>query len=47
MELLILIAKIILMILEGVAADAAASKVAKESGVSFEKLWEAIPRKYK
>lgn len=47
MELLILIAKIILMILEGIAADVAVSKVSKESGVAFEKLWSILPRKYK
>lgn len=47
MELLILIVRIILMILEGIAADVAVSKVAKESGVAFESLWSALPSKYK
>lgn len=47
MELLILIARIILMILEGVAADVATSKVARECGVNFEKLWKLIPKEYK
>ncbi|MBX4262814.1 hypothetical protein KTC96_09840 [Clostridium estertheticum] len=47
MELLILIARIILMILEGIAADVAISKVSKESGVTFERLWSALPKKYK
>lgn len=47
MELVILIARIILMILEGISADVAASKIAGESGVSFEKLWSKLPGKYK
>lgn len=47
MELLILIVRIILMILEGAVASTAASTVAKESGVNFEKLWKLIPDKYK
>lgn len=47
MELLILIARIILMILEGIAADVATSKVARESGICFENLWSKLPNKYK
>jgi hypothetical protein len=47
MELLMLIVRIILMILEGVAADIAVAKVSKESGIGFEKLWSALPGKYK
>lgn len=47
MELLILIARIILMVLEGVAVNVATSKISKESGVDFEKLWSTIPDKYK
>lgn len=47
MELLILIARIILMILEGIVADVAVSKVAKESGIAFESLWSDLLGKYK
>jgi hypothetical protein len=44
---MILIARIILMILEGVLAEVAVGKVAKESGIAVESLWSALPRKYK
>lgn len=47
MELLILIARIILLILEGVAVDVATSKVSRESGVDFEKLLSKLSGKYK
>ncbi|EPY2279070.1 hypothetical protein ACXAT3_003872 [Clostridium sporogenes] len=47
MELLMLIVRIILMILEGVAADIEVTKVSKESGIGLEKLWSALPSKYK
>lgn len=47
MELLKLIVRIILMILEGISAEVAVSKVAKESGIAFESLWSALHSKYK
>ena len=47
MELFTLILRIILMILEGMLADVAVTKVARESGIPFEKLWNMLPRKYK
>jgi hypothetical protein len=47
MEILILIAKIILMILEGVAARTATQIVAGSAGVAFEELWRNLPNRYK
>lgn len=47
MELLMLIARIILMILEGVAVDVATSKVSRENGIDFELLLKKLPRKYR
>jgi hypothetical protein len=47
MELMVLIARIILMILEGAAADEATSKIARECGINFEKLWSLLPKKYR
>lgn len=46
-EILILIAKIILIIAEGMSASSATSKVAKEAGIDFDTLWDFLPNKWK
>lgn len=47
MEILILIAKIILLIAQGLGAIQAVNIVASSSGVSFDTLWSNLPSKYK
>ena len=47
MEILILIARIIILILEGVSSSRATRMVADESGVSFAELWGKLPSRYK
>lgn len=47
MEIIILIARIILLILQGSTAFEAVSGIAQESGVSFSTLWDSLPDMYK
>lgn len=47
MEIIILIARIILLILQGSTAAEAVSGIAKKSGVSFSTLWGSLPDIYK
>lgn len=47
MEILILIARIIVLILEGVSARKATEIVAGAAGIAFEELWRKLPSKYK
>lgn len=47
MEIMILIARIIVLILEGAAAKTATENVAGEYGVNASKLWDTLPKKYK
>ncbi|MCT4618893.1 MAG: hypothetical protein N4A62_05840 [Marinisporobacter sp.] len=46
MELALLIARIILLIVQGLSA-AAVGQVAGESGADFAELWSLLPSKYK
>ena len=47
MNILKLIVKIILLILEGYDPSRAVSEIAASSGVSFSELWSNLPSKYK
>jgi hypothetical protein len=47
MELMILIARIILLILEGESSTTAVKKVAEESGESFSRLWSKLHDRFK
>ena len=47
MEILILIVRIIMLILEGVTAKTATENVAREYGMNASKLWDALPKRYK
>jgi hypothetical protein len=47
MEILILIARIIMLILEGVSATSATKIVSENSGASVAQLWSKLPGKYK
>lgn len=47
MNLLVLIAKIILLIAKGLCAMEAVGRVAAASGADFSELWERLPDKYK
>lgn len=47
MEILVLIARIILLILDGMTASSAIGKVSGESGVAASVLWRHLPSKYK
>jgi hypothetical protein len=46
MEKLILIARIIMMILEGISAKSATENVAEEHSMNASKLWDALPKRY-
>lgn len=46
-EILVLIARIILIIAGGMSATSATAKVAKESGIAFDTLWDFLPGKWK
>lgn len=46
-EILVLIARIILIIAGGMNAIDATMKVAKESGMEFDTLWRFLPNKWK
>lgn len=46
-EILILIAKIIIIIAEGLNATSATEKIARESGINFDTLWNFLPNKWK
>ena len=47
MELMILIAKIILIIIQGEPAEEAVKKVAEASGISYLRLWNELPNRFK
>jgi hypothetical protein len=47
MELALLIARIILLIVQGLSAASAVGQVAGESGVDFSELWSLLSSKYK
>jgi len=47
MEIAILIARVIIMILEGISASSAVSQIAGESGIDFSELWSHLPSKYR
>ncbi len=47
MEIAILIARIIVLILQGLSASGAVSQIAGESGVDFSELWSHLPSSYK
>ncbi|MCT4619594.1 MAG: hypothetical protein N4A62_09420 [Marinisporobacter sp.] len=47
MEILVLIARILLLIAEGLSAIEAVSLVSNQTGVSFSNLWDNLPTKYK
>ncbi len=46
-EILALIAKIILIIARGMSAVEATIKVAEETGINFDTLWDFLPNKWK
>ncbi|OOM43828.1 hypothetical protein CBEIJ_38250 [Clostridium beijerinckii] len=46
-EIMILIARIIMLILEGVTAKTATENIAREYGMNASKLWNALPKIYK
>lgn len=46
-EILVLIARIILIIAGGMNAIEATMKVAKESGIGLDTLWNFLPNKWK
>jgi hypothetical protein len=46
-EILLLIARIILIIAGGMSATNATAKLAEETGIDFEKLWDLLPNKWK
>jgi hypothetical protein len=46
-EILILIARIILIIAGGMSATSATAKVANESGIDFDTLWDFLPSIWK
>ena len=46
-EIMILIVRIIMLILEGATAKTATENVAKEYGMNASKLWDALPKRYK
>ncbi|EOD00197.1 hypothetical protein [Caldisalinibacter kiritimatiensis] len=47
MTILVLIARILLLIAEGLTAMEAVSLVSNQTGVSFSRLWSNLPSKYK
>lgn len=47
MEIMILIARIIMLILEGATAKTATENIAREYGMNASKLWNALPKIYK
>ncbi|WP_187296299.1 hypothetical protein [Tepidibacter mesophilus] len=47
MEIAVLIARIILLILQGIFATGAVSQIAGESGLDFSELWSHLPSNYK
>lgn len=47
MEILVLIAKIILLIAQGLGTIETVNMVSSASGVSFDTLWSNLPIKYK
>lgn len=46
-EILILIARIIIIIVGGMGATSATIKVAEEAGIDFDTLWDFLPNKWK
>ncbi|AKA70870.1 hypothetical protein [Clostridium scatologenes] len=46
-EILMLIARIILIIVGGMNAIEATMKVSNEAGIDFETLWDFLPNKWK
>jgi hypothetical protein len=46
-EILVLIARIIIIIAGGMSATSATVKVAKESGIDFDTLWDFLPSRWK
>lgn len=47
MEIMILIARIIMLILGGMSSLGAVEEVAKSSGVATSMLWRNLPKKFK
>ena len=47
LEILILIARIIMLILEGATAKTATENIARECGMDASTLWNALPKIYK
>jgi hypothetical protein len=46
-DILVLIARIIIIIVKGINSKEATIKVAKEAAVDFNILWENLPKKWK